>query len=231
VISRWVDADSAVLNPALPLSIFLPPESLPEIHLLATKDQSGFNAGMFFIQVHEWSIKTLAQAMTYEWHKPDLDLSFLEQTSLFYELNSTANREHVLYQPRKWYNTYEFHHAYEGEKGYVMVHFPGLQEDRWVHMSKWLDILEGPKQAEWEVPLEETHYPKEIADFWLMLDTCKQTLARAKERMGNAGDHEDDLKAAIEKLETVLWSETDQMESMKLAAAEVHDILKATESG
>lgn len=225
---RWVDADSAVVNPALPLSIFLPPEALPEIHLLASKDQSGFNAGMFFIKINDWSIRTLTRAMTYDWHKPDIDLSFLEQTSLYHEMNHTANRPHVLYQPRKWYNTYEFHHAYEGEKGYMLVHFPGLEDDRWAHMSKWLNILEGSGQAEWEIPLEETHYPKEIAAFWSMIDACKQTLAQGKKQLGNAGDQDENLKVAVERLETVLWSETDQMEAMKQAAAEVHDKLEAT---
>lgn len=229
--SRWVDADSAVVNPALPLSIFLPPQNRPEIHLLASKDQSGFNAGMFFIKVHEWSIKTLTQAMTYEWHKPEIDLAFLEQTSLYYELNHTANRPHVLYQPRKWFNTYEFHHAYEGQKGDMLVHFPGLQDDRWNHMAKWLEILEGPKQAEWEVPLEETAYPAKIEEFWSQLDACEQTLKQGKQRVEAGKEDVTDLKAAIAHLETVLWSETDQLEAMKMAAAEVHDILKATNAG
>jgi lipopolysaccharide biosynthesis glycosyltransferase len=201
------------------------------VHLLASKDQSGFNAGMFFIKVHDWSIRTLTQAMTYEWHKPELDLSFLEQTSLYHEMNHTANRAHVLYQPRKWFNTYEFHHAYEGQRGDMFVHFPGLQEDRWAHMEKWLEILEGPKQAEWEVPLEETTYPAEIEEFWSQLDVSERTLRDGRERVEAATVDTTDLKAALERLETVLWAETDQIEALRMAAAEVHDIVKATMVG
>lgn len=224
-----MDADSAVVNPALPLSIFLPPENRSEIHLLASKDQAGFNAGMFFIKVHEWSLKILAQAMTYEWHKPDIDLSFLEQTSLYYEFNNTANREHVLYQPRPWFNTYEWHHAYEGEKGDMLVHFPGLEDDRWNHMRTWLDILEGPGQAEWELPLEETRYPAEISEFWDTLNTAEQTKNKAQEQIEKSGYATPELAAATSHLEAVLWSETDQVEVMKAATAEVVEQLKMAE--
>lgn len=221
-----MDADSAVVNPALPLSIFLPPETRPDIHVLASKDQSGFNAGMFFIKIHEWSIKTLARAMTYEWHKPNINLDFLEQTSLYYELNNTANRKHVLYQPRRWFNTYEFHHAYEGEKGDMLVHFPGLEDDRWNHMRAWLDTLEGPGQAEWEFPLEQTRYPTKIAAFWDTLDDAEQAAKKAKEQTEKSDHVTPELTAATAHLEAVLRSETDQIEAMKAATAEVRDLLK-----
>ncbi|ETN46911.1 uncharacterized protein HMPREF1541_01100 [Cyphellophora europaea CBS 101466] len=217
----WFDADSAVINPALPLSIFLPPEEWSDIHLLASKDQAGFNAGMFLIKINDWSIRTLAQAMTYEWHKPDIKLDFLEQTSLYHELNHTANREHVLYQPRKWFNTYEFHHAYEGEKGDMMVHFPGLQEDRWNHMATWLEILEGPGQKEWEVPLEQTRYPKLIAEFWETLKSGKTTLENGKQQMKQSDDASSELAGAVAHLETVMWSETDQPDAVTGAVSEV----------
>lgn len=220
-----------MVNPALPLSMFLPPENRSNIHVVASKDQSGFNAGMFLIRINAWSIRTLAQAMTYEWHKPDIDLGFLEQTSLYYEFNNTANREHVLYQPRKWFNTYEFHHAYEGEKGDMMVHFPGLQDDRWNHMASWLDILEGPGQAAWEVPFEQTQYPGRIAEFWAVLDAGEQMLKEAKHWVGDSKNVNAELHPIIERLELVLWSETDQIDAMKTATAEVRERLKSTRDG
>ena len=227
---RWFDADSAVVNPALPLTIFLPPMEYPEFHFLGTKDQSGFNAGMFFIKVHEWSIMTLANAMTYEYHKPQVDLSFLEQTSLYLQLNDTANRPHVLYQPRRWFNTYEFHHAYEGVKGDILVHFPGLQDDRWSHMAAWLDILEGPGQKEWELELSQTKYPQKIAEFWTTLRSARTTLKEGKDVYEKMQDAPAEFKAAVEQLETVLWSETDQITSMQNAAADVRDHLVLMEA-
>lgn len=210
-----------VVNPALPLSIFLPPDEYPEIHFLGSKDQSGFNAGMFLIKIHSWSINILANAMTYMAHKPDVHLDYLEQTSLYYELNSTSNRDHVLYQPRQWINTYEFHHAYEGEKGDMFVHFPGLGTDRWNHMTKWLDILEGPGQAEWDVELAQTKYPAKIAEYWKIYGVAKEMLKDAKAKAGLVTDVPTSLKVAIERLEEVLWSETDQIAAMQAATDEL----------
>ncbi|KPI43959.1 uncharacterized protein AB675_6169 [Cyphellophora attinorum] len=213
----WFDADSAVVNPAVPLTVFLPPEEHSDIHFLGSKDQSGFNAGMFFIKVHKWSLELLANAMTYEHHRPDIDLSFLEQTSLYLELNRTENRKHVLYQPRPWFNTYEFHHAYEGEKGDVFVHFPGLEEDRWKHMADWLSILEGPQQKDWEVELHQTKYPARVAEFWEVFGTARKQLEMANERIRGQEPTRQPLREAMDAAERILWSETDQIVAMKEA--------------
>lgn len=215
--SRWFDADSAVVNPAVPLTVFLPPVEHSDIHLLGSKDQSGFNAGMFFIKVHKWSLELLANAMTYEHHRPDVDLSFLEQTSLYLELNRTENRKHVLYQPRPWFNTYEYHHAYEGEKGDVFVHFPGLEEDRWKHMGDWLDILGGPEHKDWEVDLHLTKYPARVAEFWEVYGTARKLSEMAIERIRGQEPTPQPLRKAMDDAERILWSETDQILAMKEA--------------
>jgi hypothetical protein len=37
--------------------------------------------------------------------------------------------------------------AYEGKRGDLLVHFPGLEERRWPHMAKWLNIVETTPSA------------------------------------------------------------------------------------
>jgi hypothetical protein len=72
-------------------------------------------------------------------------------------LTQSTYKEGVTYLPRTWMNTYEWAYDYEGTKGNFLVHIPGLGEQRSVHTSKWLDIVERTPE-EWEVPVSETWY-------------------------------------------------------------------------
>jgi hypothetical protein len=74
-------------------------------------------------------------------------------------------RDGVAFVPRKWINAYEWIHAFEGSRGDMLVHFPGLEEARWEHMSKWLETVESTPE-EWERPLEETIYRNVTGQFW-----------------------------------------------------------------
>jgi len=74
-------------------------------------------------------------------------------------------RDGVAFVPRKWINTYEWIHAFEGSRGDMLVHFPGLEEARWEHMSKWLETVETAPE-EWERPLKETIYQNITGQFW-----------------------------------------------------------------
>lgn len=163
MIPRWVDADSIVVNPALPVEIFLPPHDFEDIHFLGTKDHNGLNSGIFFLRVHEWSVRMMAKALAYPMFRPDVQLGCsADQFAMELVLNETDFGRSVLYQPRSWYNAYEFHHGYEGEKGDLLVHFPGLEDDRWQHMQKWLDTVEGLQARHWTVALAYTKYPAQL---------------------------------------------------------------------
>jgi galactosyl transferase GMA12/MNN10 family len=223
-VFRWVDADSAVVNPAIPLDIFLPPNDFPDTHILVTKDQNGFNAGMLLLRVHKWSINLLADAMALR-QDPEVMEGFAEQTALYILFNHTENREHVLFQPRKWFNTYEFHFAYEGAPGDLFVHFVGLAEDRFQHMEKWLGILEGPERQQWEIPLEQTTYPSEIASFWTVMRDGKETV---KSQGLNSSSLSESLREARDHLELVLWSESDQPDTVRNATNTLRNAIADT---
>ncbi|PYH96559.1 hypothetical protein BO71DRAFT_417747 [Aspergillus ellipticus CBS 707.79] len=49
----WVDGDTVLMNPNMPLETFLPPPELSHTHLMLTEDWNGMNNGVFFIRVHQ----------------------------------------------------------------------------------------------------------------------------------------------------------------------------------
>ena len=221
----WFDADSAVVNPALPHDIFLPPGDFDDIHVLASRDVSGFNAGMFFIRCHSWSVKLIANALTFPKYKPEVGLDFAEQSTLWHGMNETDNRPHVLWQPRTWYNAYQWHEGYEGDVGTMFVHFPGLQGDRWAHMGRWLEILEGHEAKNWEVGLKDTKYPKQIDEFWHAMRIGRQTLQIINENVQDRYNAPDSVRLAIESLEYIMGAETDRIDVVMKAVKDVKDAI------
>ncbi|KAL3454898.1 hypothetical protein BJX64DRAFT_282437 [Aspergillus heterothallicus] len=206
----WVDADSAVINPAIPLEIFLPPSRIDDIHLVATKDHKGLNTGIFFLRVHQWTINMLIESLGYPIYNPAVDLNVqVDQSAMEKVLNSTRYRDHVTYLPRTWINTYEWLHAYEGERGNYLVHFPGLGEQRWPHMERWLDLVEQTPEK-WEVPVEETWYLRDTEAFWYRVSTAKGIIAdyeREKSKKKEAAplsSREREMETAVEALREVL---------------------------
>ena len=212
---RWVDADTIILNPAVGFDIFLPPGDYTHAHTMGGRDHNGFNIGIFFLRVHEWSVAMLSSTLAYPMVHPEVDLGTSpDQLALNLVCNQTEFRANVLYQPRPWYNTYEFLRGYEGQKGDLLVHFPGLAADRFKHMQDWLDIVETDPTA-WEVPLEQTAYPSRLEEFWTVLRKGRDLLATAAMNTSAAGGT--GPVQAIERLRMVLDDETDRLDVVKQA--------------
>ncbi|CEL03104.1 hypothetical protein ASPCAL04261 [Aspergillus calidoustus] len=212
----WVDADSAVLNPAIPLEIFLPPNDLGDIHLVATKDHKGLNTGIFFLRVHPWAINLLAETLAFPAYNPSIDLDIqVDQSAMERVLNGSRYRDHVTYLPRTWINAYEWAHAYEGEHGNYLVHFPGLGKQRWPHMERWLDIIERTPER-WEVPVDQTGYLVDTEAFWYRVGKAKGIIdeyAKVKAEAARKGasplstssrEREEGMEKAVEELRKVL---------------------------
>jgi hypothetical protein len=79
---RWADADGLILNPNIPLSVFLAPPDLPQIHDVGNKDWNGFNAGVFFTRDHSWTVSMLTFTMSYPICHRDIRLTFAEQEAM-----------------------------------------------------------------------------------------------------------------------------------------------------
>lgn len=195
-----------LINPSIPLRIFLPPAvtsadpTIPPPNFIGNKDHNGLNTGTFFLRVHPWSVHFLAQTLAFSAYQPSIDTgNSVDQFAMAHILNTTSpppdlvteseyigwdggggteeqrgamrvggSNGEVLYQPRIWYNTYEWRHAYEGKEGNLLVHFPGLEEERWDHMQRWLTELE-QRQDRWDVALDKTFYSKDVGDYWTVV--------------------------------------------------------------
>jgi hypothetical protein len=176
---RWADADALILNPNVPLSIFLPPPDLSHIHFVGNKDWRGLNNGVFFVRVHPWTVSMFTSAMSFPICHQDVDLGGnVEQEAMrltFERENGGTDdkgwRSGIVFMPRTWFNAYELFqdeiqgsdyynkiinstvqsypglkmkHKYEGARGSMLTHFPGINGDvRQKLMNDWLDLVDG----------------------------------------------------------------------------------------
>ena len=178
----WFGPDVFVLNPQIPLEIFLPPSDFSHAYFLGTQDQDGFNGGVFFIRVHEWSVKMLIEVLSTPKDEfqgaSDKGAKALDQV-----LRSDQYRDHVFYQPRSWYNAYQLStDQFEGKQGDLLVHFHGLGGDKWSAMADTIS-QQSESSKEWSVPLAQTHYRAETEEYWERIRTAHDLLGRARPRM------------------------------------------------
>lgn len=204
-----MDADSIILNHSIPPELFLPPEDIDDIHVVATKDHNGLNTGIMFLRVHSWTVNMLIESIANPLFYPEIDLGRLaDQTSMAQVLeketggpDGTGYKSHCVYMPRILFNAYEFSHGFEGVHGTFLVHFPGLENERWEHMSRWLDIMEGEGREEWQLSIVETNYAAMVYLLWDNVREAKRELKTVERKKGTPMD-----KAARE-LELALWEE------------------------
>ena len=230
VVSRWFDADSMIINPEIPLEIFLPPANFNDVHLLAGKDHNGLNTGIFFMRVHRWSIDFLVRVLGLPVFKPEIDLGYsADQTAMAMVLNEPQFRGHLVYQPRTWYNAYMTDDGFEGEPGALMVHFPGL-DDRFSKMNRWWQVLtDETEAARWRVPLSKTAYPQKIKQFWdsLKKDTVLVNLVEDRMRAEVEAGIEEDTKLSteLEELRLALSQEFGLKMSVEIAIERMQLVL------
>lgn len=182
------------MNPSIPLETFLPPDDFSQYHFLATKDWNGLNAGVFFIRVHQWSVDFMTEVMAEPLLKPNVEHLYLEQGDMARVLEKANYSDHVVYQPRVWYNTYSkgIADAKDPEVvlGDMQVHFPGLSNKR-ESMGYWLDKVE--KTETWTVALNETYYPGQVEEFWELLRKFRLMITDLAEAAKSAPKHAERL--------------------------------------
>ena len=187
---------------------------MSHIHFLATKDHNGLNSGMFFIRVDPWSIDFLTQTIAFPSYNPGLDLGVsMDQMAMSYLLNNSYFEEHALFMPRPWFNAYEFHHGFEGHQGDLLVHFPGLEADRWDHMRGWIQVVgDRRKKKAWEVQPSNTEYPSKVVAYWSMIRDAYAVVREAELRLesmpGSAARH--DFVNRVEGLRRAIAREADR---------------------
>lgn len=236
----WIDADSIIINPAIPVDIFLPPPDLEEIHFIASKDQNGLNTGIVFFHVHPWTVSMLVEALAHPLYLPEIDLGrSADQEAMARIMAKTWNgpegrgyADGMAYLPRPWINTYEWHHAYEGKKGDLLVHFPGLEDDRWPHMANWLDIVE-KTPLEWEVPLDNTKYPDLTRQYWDKFRAARDLVNSVQEDiwLSPVGTVTSARQEAVNNLRLALQQNADEPEYLQQRVDELKTAVHKEVSG
>ncbi|ORX65230.1 hypothetical protein BCR32DRAFT_297784 [Anaeromyces robustus] len=120
----WVDTDTMIMNPNIRLETFLPNEKMPKIHFIAGfGERGGFQAGVFFIRVHEWSLNMLMRSISYSYYYPNRYIPFDDQSSMNNVLTdkSVDESDNYIIVPPKWFNN----NRYKIEKGDFLLHVMG----------------------------------------------------------------------------------------------------------
>lgn len=175
-----MDADTVVMNPNIPLDIFLPPqERFASINLLISNDFNGLNAGVFLLKINSWTVEFLSAIISYRYYKYG-KLFFAEQTAIDELLRDDKWRYNALRVPQQWFNAYlpdgdaetGSWASHQARRGDFQIHFAGVA-DRERKMEAWIERAER-REPEWVVSLEETTLVSEIGAFWKKQE---QTLA------------------------------------------------------
>ncbi|KAF2767441.1 hypothetical protein EJ03DRAFT_315872, partial [Teratosphaeria nubilosa] len=167
----WVDADTVILNPYIPIEVFLPPagEEFEDVHLVYSADWNGLNNGIFPIRVTQWSVELLSAVVAYRYYRPDEPLLFRDQTAMWTLMQEAKFAKNIVNAPQRWFNAYQGEHnetlaPFQIRRGDLLVHFAGVPE-REKRMGIWLDRAEQHLE-DWEVPLKSTSYLGEAREFW-----------------------------------------------------------------
>ena len=155
----------------------------------------------------------LNQAIGLAYYRPDIDLgnsfdqvamSHILTNDMGYELDQQdlefpeeSERERAkrlsqftrpaLFQPRTWYNAYQFKHGYEEDPstGNLLVHFPGLGKDRWNLMDELLGKISQQSSA-WNVPYENSVYASAVPKYWQLVREARTLVRTANETLADS---------------------------------------------
>lgn len=168
----WVDADTIILNPYIPIDVFLPPagSQFEDVHLMYSNDWNGLNNGVFPVRVNQWSVKLFSAITSFRHYRPDADLVFRDQSAMDMLMKEPEFANNIVQAPQRWFNAYQGEHnetlaPFQIRRGDILVHFAGVP-NREERMGYWLDRAE-QHLDDWEVPVKSTSYMQEVKDFWI----------------------------------------------------------------
>lgn len=235
---RWYDADTLILNPNIQWELFLPPDTFPDINFLTTKNVDGFNAGLFFFRVDEWSVDILSDAYSLHRLRPEIEISGnIEQNALKYLFGQEQHKKHILYQPQLWYNGIkgrEERAETEVNEGDMLIHFAGVNHDNEEEMkhelmSQWFAKIE-QHPDKWQVPLEETKYPREIEAFWRTYKEGKDMLDTVPVRPESQSGPDQEVKRARDELKWAVEELAFDAAHLKKCMDDMAQALKAADN-
>ncbi|KAH7112846.1 hypothetical protein B0J11DRAFT_585308 [Dendryphion nanum] len=169
----WHDRDTVLMNPQIPLDIFVPPEpQFSNIHMLVTNDRNGLNNGVFLVRVNQWAFKLFASALSIREYQPDIPLKYTEQSGMEEAIKRPWWANSVAYVPQRWFNGFPSQDDVSKSKpkyarpGSLLIHFAsnrdGLRPERMAHYGE----IAKSRAPEWDRPVNETGYEAEIREYW-----------------------------------------------------------------
>lgn len=194
----WADADTILLNPQIPLEIFLPPSpDFDDVNIVLTEDHQGLNNGVFPVRVTQWSVDLFTAIVAYRHFKPNDELTFRDQTAMSNLIATSPFVERVAFVPQRWFNAYQggrdgSTREFEARRGDLLVHFAGVS-DRTEAMTYWCEKAE-QHLPDWELDVVKTSYPRETREYW----------SEAKRNRTESRRIIDDNKLAILRIEEPL---------------------------
>jgi hypothetical protein len=206
----WFDADTIILNPKIPLELFLPPPSHPQISFLCGYDHNGLNDGAFLLRVDDYSLHLLSAALTVESFRPEVDLKYSEQSAIEHVATSTTDFvrpwDNFTYAqgfariPQRWLNAYMGPRTATGEvkpkkqitgnsvrEGDLLLHFAGSGDTKLKRINKFLNALENDREG-WELEVKDTDVEAEIRQFWLSFDSDREAGSGSSGSSGGSGE-------------------------------------------
>lgn len=226
--NSWFDADTIILNPKVPWTTFLPPTKFPNVHFIGSKNWDGFNSGVFFLRVHEWSVKMLADAQAIPSLRPEIPIMWTDQSAMLESFSRPQFRESVVYQPLHWFNELQLQKVEQTmvkdkpnvHPGDMLIHFAGMMKDKREFMGPWLDEVENMADR-WAVPLENTTYLRDVKEYWYTYGRAREALDRANNTLSlelTQLSHitlRQPVAKAVENLQNMVWNSADDIDGMQ----------------
>ncbi|GAM83366.1 hypothetical protein ANO11243_013530 [Dothideomycetidae sp. 11243] len=239
----WIDADTILLNPFVPIETFLPPSpEFDDVHLVVTNDWNGLNNGVFPIRVNQWAVDLFAAIVSFRHYKPDVELVFRDQSAMDMLLKDHKFAKHTIQAPQRWFNAYQGEQnetlaPFQVRRGDFLVHFAGVG-DRDQRMAYWLDRVE-QHLPDWELEVQHTSYPSEAREFWsqqrhLRSDTARsleEAKTKANELLQKIEEHLDEYRVRLESVEIEQISEKEKKvrDAIEAQDPDISTIIQATE--
>ena len=170
------------------------------------------------MRVNEWSINFLTQVATFPQSTPAVKTSEdVDIDAMWSVLDQPENQDHVIYQPRSWFNGYDLgdrgrSEIYEGD---MLVHLKGVdgEERKEAAVHWWLSkIKQNP-----HLPLEASGYPEKIQIFWEVQKTAKELLQQSQKRSHKLSRHFNEVKDAEVELQNYIRFAAFDLEGMIVA--------------
>lgn len=190
-----------LLNPRIPLSVFLPPSDngLDHLQFIFTTASNDFDCNsVLFVHISDSALKTLAKAVVAPMLEPDREWGADKAISaLQYVLEQDGHRDAAIYQDARWYNTEMIEDHWIARGGFFQCASREFQGKKWKGVDELLHILESDPHK-FSLPLEATVYAKEPQQFWSRIAEAKRVLKVAAERGHDVS--KGDLRAEVRTL-------------------------------